>query len=77
MKLNSTTEMMPCSFQHFTDIHPFAPLDQSLGYQQLFEELQQDLCAITGYDRISFQPNRSDYQKNLTAATQDCVQLVL
>ncbi|GFG33833.1 hypothetical protein Cfor_11037 [Coptotermes formosanus] len=57
MKLNSTTEMMPCSFQHFTDIHPFAPLDQSLGYQQLFEELQQDLCAITGYDRISFQPN--------------------
>jgi Glycine cleavage system protein P (pyridoxal-binding), C-terminal domain len=58
MKLNSTTEMMPCSFQHFTDIHPFAPLDQSLGYQQLFEELQQDLCAITGYDRISFQPNR-------------------
>ncbi|GLG98504.1 Glycine cleavage system P protein, partial [Gryllus bimaculatus] len=57
MKLNSTTEMMPCSFQHFTDIHPFAPLDQSLGYQELFEELQQDLCAITGYDRISFQPN--------------------
>lgn len=31
MKLNSTTEMMPCSFKHFTDIHPFAPLDQSLG----------------------------------------------
>ncbi|XP_066992669.1 glycine dehydrogenase (decarboxylating), mitochondrial [Anabrus simplex] len=57
MKLNSTTEMMPCSFRHFTDIHPFAPLDQSLGYQQLFEELQNDLCAITGYDRISFQPN--------------------
>ncbi|CAG2057343.1 unnamed protein product [Timema podura] len=57
MKLNSTTEMMPCSFRHFTDIHPFVPLDQSLGYQQLFEELQQDLCAITGYDRISFQPN--------------------
>nr|CAD7416045.1 unnamed protein product [Timema cristinae] len=58
MKLNSTTEMMPCSFRHFTDIHPFVPLEQSLGYQQLFEELQQDLCAITGYDRISFQPNR-------------------
>ncbi|XP_017786858.1 PREDICTED: glycine dehydrogenase (decarboxylating), mitochondrial [Nicrophorus vespilloides] len=57
MKLNSTTEMMPCSFKHFTDIHPFAPLDQSLGYQQLFAELERDLCAITGYDRISFQPN--------------------
>ncbi|KAJ3643248.1 hypothetical protein Zmor_025972 [Zophobas morio] len=57
MKLNSTTEMMPCSFKHFTDIHPFAPLDQSLGYHQLFAELEKDLCAITGYDRISFQPN--------------------
>lgn len=76
MKLNSTTEMMPCSFRHFTDIHPFAPLDQSLGYQQLFEELQQDLCAITGYDRISFQPNRSDYQRSSRAVTHDCVLLV-
>ncbi|KAL1495074.1 hypothetical protein ABEB36_010550 [Hypothenemus hampei] len=57
MKLNSTTEMMPCSFKHFTDIHPFAPLDQSLGYHQLFAELEKDLCAITGYDKISFQPN--------------------
>ncbi|XP_019868372.2 glycine dehydrogenase (decarboxylating), mitochondrial [Aethina tumida] len=57
MKLNSTTEMMPCSFKHFTDIHPFAPLDQTLGYHQLFAELEKDLCAITGYDKISFQPN--------------------
>ncbi|CAH1979522.1 unnamed protein product [Acanthoscelides obtectus] len=57
MKLNSTTEMMPCSFKHFTDIHPFAPLEQTLGYHQLFAELEKDLCAITGYDKISFQPN--------------------
>lgn len=57
MKLNSTTEMMPCSFRHFTDIHPFAPVSQSMGYFQLFEELEKDLCAITGYDKISFQPN--------------------
>ncbi|XP_026328372.1 glycine dehydrogenase (decarboxylating), mitochondrial [Hyposmocoma kahamanoa] len=57
MKLNSTTEMMPCSFKHFTDIHPFAPLDQCQGYHILFEELANDLCAITGYDRVSFQPN--------------------
>ncbi|XP_056635016.1 glycine dehydrogenase (decarboxylating), mitochondrial [Diorhabda sublineata] len=57
MKLNSTTEMMPCSFKHFTDIHPFAPSEQCQGYHQLFEELEKDLCAITGYDRISFQPN--------------------
>ncbi|CAB3221473.1 unnamed protein product [Arctia plantaginis] len=57
MKLNSTTEMMPCSFKHFTDIHPFAPLDQCQGYHILFEELARDLCAVTGYDRVSFQPN--------------------
>lgn len=57
MKLNSTTEMIPCSLKHFTDIHPFAPLDQSLGYHQLFAELERDLCEITGYDKISFQPN--------------------
>lgn len=57
MKLNSTTEMMPCSFKHFTEIHPFVPVDQARGYQQLFDELEKDLCAITGYDKISFQPN--------------------
>ncbi|XP_017761990.1 PREDICTED: glycine dehydrogenase (decarboxylating), mitochondrial [Eufriesea mexicana] len=57
MKLNSTTEMMPCSLRKFTDIHPFVPIEQTKGYQQLFAELEQDLCAITGYDKISFQPN--------------------
>ncbi|XP_035740345.1 glycine dehydrogenase (decarboxylating), mitochondrial-like [Vespa mandarinia] len=57
MKLNSTTEMMPCSLRGFTDIHPFAPIEQAQGYQQLFSELEKDLCAITGYDNISFQPN--------------------
>ncbi|XP_058800706.1 glycine dehydrogenase (decarboxylating), mitochondrial isoform X1 [Phymastichus coffea] len=57
MKLNSTTEMMPCSFRGFTDIHPFVPPDQSRGYQQMFLELERDLCEITGYDSISFQPN--------------------
>ncbi|XP_031782887.1 glycine dehydrogenase (decarboxylating), mitochondrial [Nasonia vitripennis] len=57
MKLNSTTEMMPCSFKGFTDIHPFVPLEQSKGYQQMFLELERDLCEITGYDSISFQPN--------------------
>ncbi|XP_065354275.1 glycine dehydrogenase (decarboxylating), mitochondrial [Calliphora vicina] len=57
MKLNATTEMMPCSFRHFTDIHPFAPVEQAQGYHRLFEELERDLCEITGYDKISFQPN--------------------
>lgn len=57
MKLNSTTEMIPCSFRHFTDIHPFAPVEQAQGFHQMFKELEHDLCEITGYDRISFQPN--------------------
>ncbi|XP_063991842.1 glycine dehydrogenase (decarboxylating), mitochondrial [Diachasmimorpha longicaudata] len=57
MKLNSTTEMMPCSLPGFTDMHPFAPVDQALGYNDLFTQLERDLCAITGYDGISFQPN--------------------
>lgn len=57
MKLNSTTEMIPCSFRQFTDIHPFAPKSQTEGYQQLFRELQNDLCEITGYDNVSLQPN--------------------
>lgn len=57
MKLNSTTEMIPCSYRHFTDIHPFAPPEQAEGYKLLFRELEKDLCEITGYDYVSLQPN--------------------
>lgn len=57
MKLNSTTEMIPCSYRHFTEIHPFAPKSQAEGYQLLFRELEKDLCEITGYDNVSLQPN--------------------
>ncbi|MCK4866830.1 MAG: aminomethyl-transferring glycine dehydrogenase [Alphaproteobacteria bacterium] len=57
MKLNATTEMVPVTWRHFTHMHPFAPLDQTQGYQQLFEELQQMLCTITGFDSVSLQPN--------------------
>lgn len=57
MKLNSTTELMPCSWPEFNSIHPFVPKDQVQGYHQMFEELSQDLCEITGYDKISLQPN--------------------
>lgn len=57
MKLNSTAEMMPSSFPEFANIHPFVPLEQAFGYQQLFKELEKDLCELTGYDKISFQPN--------------------
>ena len=57
MKLNATTEMLPVSWRQFSHMHPFAPLDQTQGYQQLFEELQQMLCTITGFAAVSLQPN--------------------
>ena len=57
MKLNATTEMLPLTFRQFSAMHPFAPLDQAQGYMQLFEELTDMLCAITGFDAFSLQPN--------------------
>ncbi|KAM5191340.1 glycine dehydrogenase (decarboxylating), mitochondrial [Mantella aurantiaca] len=57
MKLNSSSELAPITWLEFANIHPFVPLDQAQGYQQLFRELEKDLCEITGYDKISFQPN--------------------
>lgn len=57
MKLNATTEMIPVTWREFTHMHPFAPLDQTQGYQQMFEELEQMLCAITGFSAVSLQPN--------------------
>tara|TARA_B100000029_G_scaffold510954_1_gene603725 strand:- start:1271 stop:2614 length:1344 start_codon:yes stop_codon:yes gene_type:complete len=49
--------MIPVSHRSFSNIHPFAPLDQTQGYQQLFDELESMLCEITGFDAISLQPN--------------------
>jgi glycine dehydrogenase len=57
MKLNATTEMIPITWRQFSAVHPFAPLDQTQGYQQLFEELEEMLCAATGFDAVSLQPN--------------------
>ncbi|ASY63042.1 Glycine dehydrogenase [decarboxylating] (glycine cleavage system P protein) [Sinorhizobium sojae CCBAU 05684] len=57
MKLNATAEMLPITWPEFSEIHPFAPADQALGYQHLIEDLSEKLCAITGYDAISMQPN--------------------
>ena len=57
MKLNATTEMIPVTWKEFGGIHPFAPLDQVQGYQQLITELEQMLVACTGYDAVSLQPN--------------------
>jgi glycine dehydrogenase len=57
MKLNATTEMIPVTWRSFSLIHPFAPLEQTQGYQQLFEELEAMLAEITGFDAVSLQPN--------------------
>jgi glycine cleavage system P protein (glycine dehydrogenase) len=57
MKLNAATEMQALSYHEFNGLHPFAPLHQTLGYQQLIEELEDMLCDLTGFDAFSFQPN--------------------
>jgi glycine dehydrogenase len=57
MKLNATTEMQAVSWPEFATIHPFAPLDQADGYVTLIDDLERWLCAITGYDAVSLQPN--------------------
>ena len=57
MKLNATAEMIPVTWAEFGNIHPFAPLEQAQGYQQLFNELEQWLAEITGFAGISLQPN--------------------
>jgi glycine dehydrogenase len=57
MKLNATSEMIPVTWRHFSLMHPFAPLEQTQGYQQLFEELEEMLAEITGFDAVSLQPN--------------------
>lgn len=57
MKLNATAEMMPITWPLFNKIHPFAPVEQTQGYQQLFAELEADLAEITGFAAVSLQPN--------------------
>jgi len=57
MKLNATAEMMPITWPGFAKIHPFAPLDQTEGYQRLFDELELALAEITGFAEVSLQPN--------------------
>jgi len=57
MKLNAATEMQSLSSKEFSVMHPFAPLEQAQGYQQLFEELEDMLCNLTGFDAFSLQPN--------------------
>jgi glycine dehydrogenase len=57
MKLNATTEMIPLTWPEFSDVHPCAPADQAEGYRELMASLEAKLCAISGYDAVSLQPN--------------------
>ena len=66
MKLNASTEMAPITWPEFANIHPFAPIEQAQGYQTLIQELEADLANITGFSKISLQPN-SGAQGEFTA----------
>ncbi|HXC06542.1 MAG TPA: glycine dehydrogenase (aminomethyl-transferring), partial [Bacteroidia bacterium] len=57
MKLNAASELYPITWPEFANMHPFAPIDQAKGYQQVFKELDRDLSRITGFAAMSFQPN--------------------
>jgi len=57
MKLNATSEMVPVTWPEFGAMHPFAPVAQAAGYQELFAALEGQLREITGYDAVSLQPN--------------------
>src|SRR5471032_1274667 len=57
MKLNATSEMIPVTWPEFSNIHPFAPDAQTVGYREMISQLEEMLCALTGYAAISLQPN--------------------
>jgi glycine dehydrogenase len=57
MKLNATSEMIPVGWEEFSNIHPYAPHDQTAGYQILINDLEAKLSEITGYSAVSLQPN--------------------
>ena len=71
MKLNATAEMIPVTWPEFGRLHPFAPVDQSQGYQELFRNLEGALAEITGFHAVSLQPNagsQGEYAGLLTIA---------
>jgi len=57
MKLNAAAELFSLSWPEFGEIHPFVPVDQAQGYAELIENMEKDLCEITGFSAVSFQPN--------------------
>jgi glycine dehydrogenase len=57
MKLNATAEMFPISWPEFAKLHPFAPVDQTSGYVEMSDQLEDWLAEITGFAAVSLQPN--------------------
>ena len=57
MKLNASAEMLPLTWPEFSQVHPFVPEDQALGYKEMITDLSKKLCDVTGYDAISMQSN--------------------
>lgn len=57
MKLNATAEMIPVTWPEFGQLHPFCPLEQAAGYQEMIQSLATWLIDVTGYDALSMQPN--------------------
>ncbi|MCX6957578.1 MAG: aminomethyl-transferring glycine dehydrogenase [Verrucomicrobiae bacterium] len=57
MKLNATSEMLPITWEHLSNLHPFVPVDQAQGYQEIFCQLERWLAEITGFHAVSLQPN--------------------
>ncbi len=57
MKLNAASELLPLTWPEFASIHPFVPVDQAAGYLELINTLDKDLSDITGFSKMSFQPN--------------------
>jgi glycine dehydrogenase len=57
MKLNAAAEMLPITWPGFAALHPFVPVEQALGYQEIFGDLERMLCDITGFAAVSLQPN--------------------
>ena len=71
MKLNAAAEMIPLSWPELSQIHPFVPEDQALGYKEMIDDLGAKLCQITGYDAMSMQSNsgaQGEYAGLLTIA---------
>jgi len=57
MKLNAASELIPITWPEFADIHPFAPVEQAAGFQEVIASLDKSLSEITGFAKMSFQPN--------------------